>query len=107
MDRNAVREIVDSITPARCTELAVRLVDIPSLTGNEQPIAECVHAILGEMDESHEFADMVFAAWVEASDGERPAAFDELGERIIEAKRQYEAVKTLDENLFGDEFVAG
>ncbi len=49
MDSNGIRQIVDSITRERCTELAVRLVDIPSLTGNEQPIAECVHAILGEM----------------------------------------------------------
>src|SRR5215217_6198850 len=44
------KEIIESITPERCTDLAVRLVDIPSLTGNEQPIAECIHAILGEMD---------------------------------------------------------
>ena len=26
-----------------------RLVEVPSLTGNEQPIAECVHRILGDM----------------------------------------------------------
>jgi acetylornithine deacetylase/succinyl-diaminopimelate desuccinylase-like protein len=49
MDRDTVREIVASVTPERCEELAVRLVDIPSLTGNEQPIAECVHGILAEM----------------------------------------------------------
>ena len=50
MDEKTIREIVGTITKDRCTDLAVRLVDIPSLTGNEQPIAECVHAILGEMD---------------------------------------------------------
>jgi hypothetical protein len=30
-----------------------------------------------------------------------------LGERLAEAKGQYEAVKALDEALFGEEFVAG
>jgi acetylornithine deacetylase len=49
MDSKLIQEVVDTITRERCTELAVQLVDIPSLTGNEQPIAECVHRILGEM----------------------------------------------------------
>ena len=49
MDKNTIREIVDSIKPERCAELAATLVDIPSLTGNEQPIAECVHRLLGDM----------------------------------------------------------
>ncbi|MCC7483418.1 MAG: M20/M25/M40 family metallo-hydrolase [Burkholderiales bacterium] len=49
MDRNTVLEIVESIKPERCAELAVRLVDIPSLTGNEQPIAECVRGLLRDM----------------------------------------------------------
>jgi hypothetical protein len=30
-----------------------------------------------------------------------------LGERLAEAKGQYEVVKALDEALFGEEFVAG
>ncbi len=41
--------IIDSIDSNRCTELAVALVDVPSLTGNEQPIAECVHRLLRDM----------------------------------------------------------
>lgn len=49
MDHKTIQEIVSSVTPERCAELAVSLVDIPSLTGNEQPIAECVHGLLGEM----------------------------------------------------------
>ncbi len=43
------RKIIDSITSERCTELAVTLVDIPSLTGNERPIAECVLGLLNSM----------------------------------------------------------
>ncbi|MEK6594059.1 MAG: M20/M25/M40 family metallo-hydrolase [Pseudomonadota bacterium] len=49
MDRKTISEIVETVSPERCAELAVALVDVPSLTGNEQPIAECVHGILGEM----------------------------------------------------------
>ena len=49
MDKNLIQQVVDSVSRERCTEIAVQLVDIPSLTGNEQPIAECVHRILGEM----------------------------------------------------------
>lgn len=47
MDRKTISEIVETVSPERCAELAVALVDVPSLTGNEQPIAECVHGILG------------------------------------------------------------
>ncbi len=63
-----------------------------------------IDSILGEMEESQEFAEMIFSAWVKTSELERDSTFDEIGERVSEAKRQYEAVKTLDENLFGDEF---
>jgi SNF2 family DNA or RNA helicase len=63
-----------------------------------------IGAILGEMDEEHDFAGAAFTAWVESTEQERAVAFDELGDRIIRAKRQYEAVKALDDELFGDEF---
>ena len=63
--------------------------------------------ILGEMDDEGEFAEMVFTAWVETTEAERHTAFDELGERVAQARQQYESVKQLDEDLFGDEFIAG
>ena len=65
-----------------------------------------IDAILGEMTDEQEFAEMVFSAWVGTTEHERSSAFGELGEKMADAKRQYEAVKVLDENLFGDEFVA-
>ena len=49
MDSTQAKKIVDSVTAERCTELAVTLVDIPSLTGNERPIAECVLKVLNGM----------------------------------------------------------
>lgn len=49
MQPTKVKRVLELITPERCTELAVALVNVPSLTGNERPIAECVHRLLGEM----------------------------------------------------------
>jgi superfamily II DNA or RNA helicase len=66
-----------------------------------------IDAILGEMSEEQDFAELVFAAWVENTDAERDEAFAFLGERLAEAKKEYDAAKSLDEELFGEEFVAG
>ena len=64
-------------------------------------------AMLGEMDEEQDFAQTVFTTWVETTQDRREAAFDDLGERMIKVKEQYEAVKSLDTALFGDELEAG
>lgn len=63
-----------------------------------------IDAILGELDEKQDFAEMMFNAWVETTEQNRTSIFVELGERMAKAKRQYEAVKQLDDELFGDEF---
>jgi SNF2 family DNA or RNA helicase len=63
--------------------------------------------ILGEMDEEGDFAETIFKAWVETTEAERDHTFDQLGDRMAQAKQQYVSVKQLDEELFGDEFVAG
>lgn len=49
MNATRVKTILDAVTSERCTELAVTLVDIPSLTGNERPIAECMLKLLTGM----------------------------------------------------------
>jgi superfamily II DNA or RNA helicase len=66
-----------------------------------------IDAILGELHDAPDFAELVFQAWVETTAATREAAFAALGERLVEAKSQYEAAKALDEALFGTEFVAG
>ncbi len=66
-----------------------------------------IDAILGEMSDESDFAELIFAAWVGAEADERDTAFAELGERLVEAKQQYSAVKAFDEELFGEEFVTG
>ncbi|MEA3355968.1 MAG: SNF2-related protein, partial [Candidatus Bipolaricaulota bacterium] len=63
-----------------------------------------IGAILGEMEEKQDFANMVFDAWIDATDHERPETFAALGENMIRAKGKYEAVKALDDELFGEEF---
>jgi SNF2 family DNA or RNA helicase len=63
--------------------------------------------ILGEMEDEQDFGELVYAAWIETTEAERESAFEQLGERLVEAKQQYEEVKALDEELFGEEFVTG
>jgi len=65
-----------------------------------------IDAILGEMHDAPDFAELVFQAWIETTSATRDAAFAELGQRLVDAKSQYEAAKALDEELFGTEFVA-
>ncbi|MFL9828740.1 helicase-related protein, partial [Rhodoplanes sp. SY1] len=63
-----------------------------------------VGAILGDLDGERDFPDLVLDAWLETTDAARSAAFDALGERLGEARRQHEDAKALDEALFGEDF---
>jgi uncharacterized protein with von Willebrand factor type A (vWA) domain len=65
-----------------------------------------VGAILGEIEEGQDFSELVFDAWVRASAPEAAAGLEELGERLVRAREQYDAVKELDGKLFGDDFEA-
>ena len=61
-------------------------------------------AILGELDEERNFADLVLDAWLETTVAGRAEAFDALGRRLDEARTQYGDAKALDEALFGEDF---
>ena len=61
-------------------------------------------AILGELDDERNFADLVLDAWLETTTAWRADAFDALGRRLDEARAQYSDAKALDEGLFGEEF---
>ncbi len=63
-----------------------------------------IDAILGELDENQDFAEVVLATWLETAEQDRSSAFADLGERMVKAKQRYEAVKELDTALFGEEF---
>ena len=61
-------------------------------------------AILGDLDEERDFAELVLDAWLETTAAARTQAFDALGRRLDEARNQYSDAKALDEALFGEEF---
>jgi superfamily II DNA or RNA helicase len=61
-------------------------------------------AILGDLDEERDFAEMVLDAWLETTVAARAEAFDTLGRRLDEARTQYSDAKALDDALFGEEF---
>ena len=61
-------------------------------------------AILGELEEERNFADLVLDAWLETTAVGQAEAFDALGRRLDEARTQYSDAKALDEALFGEEF---
>src|SRR5712691_544199 len=44
-----------------------------------------IDAILGEMHDAPDFAELVFQAWVETTPATRDAAFAELGQRLVDA----------------------
>jgi superfamily II DNA or RNA helicase len=66
-----------------------------------------VGAILGGLEEEREFPELVLDAWLGATEAARLQAFEALGERLEQARRQHEDAKALDEKLFGEDFEAG
>ena len=61
--------------------------------------------ILGNLSEDREFSDIVFDIWARSADEVAARrGFDELGDQLVAAKRHYEEVKQLDEELFSEDF---
>jgi hypothetical protein len=66
-----------------------------------------VGEILGNLDEEHEFEDVVLDLWLNAESTEAAReAFDGLGQQLVEARQQYLHSKAYDDTLFGQEFTA-
>jgi SNF2 family DNA or RNA helicase len=62
-------------------------------------------AILGSMDDSRDFAEIVMDLWLSGREsGEMEQAFDALSERLIAAKKQHVDAKKLDDTLFARDF---
>ena len=66
-----------------------------------------VGAILGNLEEERDFADLMLDAWLRTTEASRNEAFDALGWRLTEARQGHESAKSLDEALFGQDFEAG
>lgn len=64
-----------------------------------------IGAILGELEEVGELAELIFATWMEAVGEKRSTAFEPLGEQIVWAQRRYEGTKRLDEDLLRGDLV--
>ena len=76
-------------------EQVVRLLD-EKINMFELVVGEA-GAILGELDDERNFADLVLDAWLETTIAGRAEAFDALGRRLDEARGQYSDAKALDE----------
>lgn len=62
-------------------------------------------AILGSLDDSRDFAELVMDLWISArQSGAVEQAFDELGRQLLAAKAEHTKVKELDEALFHRDF---
>jgi SNF2 family DNA or RNA helicase len=83
-------------------EQVVRLLD-EKINMFELVVGEA-GAILGELEEERNFADLVLDAWLETTAAGQAEAFDALGRRLDEARTLYSDAKALDDALFGEEF---
>ena len=64
-----------------------------------------IEMILGNLDEEREFEDILIDLWTQSEDDDQfHRRMDELGSRLIEAKRAYLAQREYDDHLFGDRF---
>src|SRR5947209_3259858 len=97
--------IFNTVGSGRLEEHVLRILE-EKINMFELVVGE-IGQILGELDDEGEFAETVLKAWVETTEAERADRFAQLGARLTQAKQQYDSVKQLDEELFGDEFVAG
>jgi SNF2 family DNA or RNA helicase len=64
-----------------------------------------VDMILGNLEDEREFPDVVADLWAESADHDDFARrIDDLGDRLLEAKRAYFEQRALDDKLFGSRF---
>ena len=62
-------------------------------------------AILGTLDESRDFAEIVMDLWLSGREsGEVEQAFEELAARLLDAKKQQKKAQELDDSLFARDF---
>jgi hypothetical protein len=61
--------------------------------------------ILGNLEDEREFPDVVADLWAESADHDDFARrIDDLGDRLLAAKRAYFEQRALDDKLFGSRF---
>jgi len=66
-----------------------------------------IDMILGNFDSKREFDDLVTDLWTSSKDSnDFQTKIEELGERLLEAKRAYIQQREYDDKLFGDKFIS-
>ena len=65
-----------------------------------------VGAILGNLEEDRDFADLMLDAWLQTTEASRDEALDTLGRGLDAAMQRHETAKALDDSLFGEDFEA-
>jgi len=62
-----------------------------------------VDMILGDMEDNDDFSEIIMNAWVRSGTGDQMAReIETLGERLLENKKHYEKIKSIDDKLFAD-----
>ena len=57
-------------------------------------------------EDQQDFSTLVLDAWLQSTEAGRAAAFAQLENQLLAARRQYDDAKQLDEALFGNELDA-
>lgn len=94
--------VFNLVTRDTLEEQVLRLLD-EKISMFELVIGE-VGAILGGLEDDRDFTELVLDAWLEATQATRDTAFDTLGQRLDDARRQHADAKALDHALFGEDF---
>ena len=96
--------IFNLVTAGTIEDAVLRILD-EKINMFELVVGE-IGAILGEVDEQQQFPTLVLDAWLQETEQARGDAFAQLENQLLAARRGYDAVKQLDEALFGNELDA-
>ena len=96
-------EIFNLVTAGTVEEAVLHLLQA-KLNLFELVIGE-IDMILGNMEEEREFEDMVADLWAESDDvSDFRKRMEELGDRLLLAKAEYQKQQAHDNKIFGDKF---
>jgi hypothetical protein len=63
--------------------------------------------ILGQIEDERDFEDLLVDAWIGAQNAEDlREKFNQLGDKLIEARKTHQKTQEYDEALFGEDFTA-
>ena len=96
--------IFNLVTAGTIEDSVLRILD-EKINMFELVVGE-VGAILGEIDEQHDFSTLVLDAWLQGTEQGRADAFAKLENQLLAARREYDGVKQLDDALFGNDLDA-